>query len=89
MAPRRVNPHRKPATQADIAKAKKKAQSEAVKYAWAIMFSVMRDKEGWGMVRLKRLWNEVEELSDSISKGYVSVQDLLDTLEEEIGAVLE
>ena len=41
------------------------------------------------MVRLKRLWDEVEDLSDSIEKGYVSVRDLLVTLEEEIGAVLE
>lgn len=89
MSGKRVNPRRRPATLADVEKAKKQAQSEAVKYAWAIMFSVMRDKEGWGVVRLKRLWDEVEDLSDSIGKGYVSVQDLLETLEEEIGAVLE
>lgn len=89
MAQKRVNPRRRPATLADVEKAKKQAQSEAVKYAWAIMFSVLRDKEGWGIVRLKRLWDEVEDLSDSIEKGYVSVRDLLDTLEEEIGAVLE
>ena len=89
MAQKRVNPRRRPATLADVEKARKQAQSEAVKYAWAIMFSVLRDKEGWGVVRLKRLWDEVEDLSDSIGKGYVSVRDLLDTLEEEIGAVLE
>lgn len=89
MSGKRVNPRRRPATLADVEKAKKQARSEAVKYAWAIMFSVLRDKEGWGIVRLKRLWDEVEDLSDSIGKGYVSVQDLLETLEEEIGAVLE
>ena len=89
MSGKRVNPRRRPATLADVEKAKKQAQSEAVKYAWAIMFSVMRDKEGWGIVRLKRLWDEVEDLSDSIEKGYVSVRELLDTLEEEIGAILE
>lgn len=89
MSGKRVNLRRRPATLADVEKAKKQAQSEAVKYAWAIMFSVLRDKEGWGIVRLKRLWVEVEDLSDSIEKGYVSVRDLLDTLEEEIGAVLE
>lgn len=89
MSGKRVNPRRRPATLADVEKAKKQAQSEAVKYAWAIMFSVLRDKEGWGVVRLKRLWDEVEDLSDSIGKGYVSVRDLLETLEEEIGAVLD
>ena len=89
MSGKRVSPRRRPATLADVEKARKQAQSEAVKYAWAIMFSVLRDKEGWGIVRLKRLWDEVEGLSDSIEKGYVSVRDLLDTLEEEIGAVLE
>ena len=86
---KKVNPNRRPATVADVEKAKKKAQSQAINIAWAIFFTVMRDKEGWGVKRLRRLWDEVNDLSDSISGGYVSVSDLMETLEAEAGIVLK
>lgn len=89
MAKKKVNPKRKPATQADIIKAKKDAQIKAINYTWAIFFSVMRDKEGYGRKRLRRLWREVSNLSDSIARGYVSVEDLMRTLDEEMDIVLE
>ena len=85
---KKVNPRRKPATHADIQKAKKDATSEAISFAWAIMFTCLHDKEGWGKVRLQRLWAEVGELSDSVAKGYVSITDLKHTLKEEMGVEL-
>lgn len=89
MAKRKVNPRKKPATQADIIKAKKEAQQKAIDYAWAIFFTVMIDKEGYGRKRLNRIWKEVCDLSDSIAKGYVSVNDLMQVLDEEMGIVLK
>lgn len=86
---KKVNPHRRPATVADVERAKKTAQNQAINIAWAIFFTVMRDKEGWGMKRLRRLWDEVNDLSDSISGGYVSVSDLMQALEDEAGIVLK
>lgn len=86
---KKVNPHRRPATAADVEKAKKKAQNQAINITWAIFFTVMRDKEGWGAKRLRRLWDEVNELSDSISQGYITVDDLMKTLDEEAGIVLK
>lgn len=86
---KRVNPSRVPVTLADIKKAKIEAQNTAVTFAWAILFSVLRDKEGWGRKRLSRLWDEVNDLSDSVSKGYVSIYDLMKTLEEEAGICLK
>lgn len=86
---KKTNPRRCPATQADVEKAKKQAQTIAINYAWAIFFSVLRDKEGYGKERLKRVWNGVNELSDSIAKGYVNIKDLMRALEDEAGIVLE
>lgn len=85
---KRVNPRRRPATQADVAKAKRDAQTEAVCMAWAIIFTALRDKDGWGKTRLRRLWDEVEYLSESINAGYVDVRDLIKTLEDEAGILL-
>lgn len=85
MKKQRVNPNRRPATVADVQRAKRGAQDEAIKMTWSIFFTVMRDKEGYGVKRLQRLWGEVNELSDSIAKGYVNVTDLRKALMEEAG----
>ena len=85
---KRVNKRRKPATKADVEKAKREAENNAVDSAFAIMFSALRDKEGWGKVRLARLWREVNYLSDSVARGYVSINDLMTALEEEAGITL-
>ena len=34
---------------------------------------------------LRRVWDEVDSLSDSIAKGYCTVTDLRDVLKQEIG----
>lgn len=85
MKKQRVNPNRRPATVADVQRAKRDAQDEVIKMTWSIFFTVMRDKEGYGVKRLQRLWGEVNELSDSIANGYVSVTDLRKALMEEAG----
>lgn len=85
---KKVNPKLRPATQADIRKAKREATSEAISYAWAIMFTVMRDKFGYGPVRLQRMWGEVNKLSEAISDGYVNVKDLMEVLDKEAGIIL-
>lgn len=75
----KVNPHRKPATQADV----NRAESEAVASAMAIFFTVLRDKERYTVEDLQRVWKEVEYLSDSISNGFVKLSDLTQALKDE------
>ena len=86
---KKVNPRRRPATQADVQRAKQKGQEEAVKLAWSILFTVLRDKEGYDLEGLQRVWKEVDDLSDSIAKGYCTVTDLRDVLKQEIGANIQ
>lgn len=86
---KKVNPRRRPATQADVQRAKQKGQEEAIKLAWSILFTVLRDKEGYDLDGLQRVWKEVDDLSDSIAKGYCTVTDLRDVLKQEIGANIQ
>ena len=79
------NPRRRPATQADVDKAKDKATMEAVRNCWIIMFSVLRDKRGFHGEDLKEIWDGVESLSDSVTKKYCSIADLQRALREEEG----
>lgn len=82
---KRVNPNKRPATQADVNRAKRQAQDKAVELAWSIFFTVLCDKEGYELEDLKRVWDEVNSLSDSIAKGYCTVRDLRSILREEMG----
>ena len=85
---KKKNPTRQPVTMADLKRAKDASTREAMTAAWAILFTVLRDKEGHGIDDLVRIWQEVEDLSDSIAKGYCTVSDLRVILKEEEGANL-
>ena len=86
---KRKNPHRIPATKADVEKAKSKARDEAIELVWSIFFTVLRDKEHATMEDLQRVWKECEDLSDSIAKKYCTVSDLRTILKEEEGVNLK
>ncbi len=88
MKKKRVNPRRKPATQADVEKAKQQAQTHAINMVWAVFFTALHDKERFGYKRLRRVWDEVNYISDSIDKGYVKLDDLVNELAE-YGITLE
>lgn len=80
---KKTNPRRQPATMADVQRAKDTAMAEAVGYAMAIFFTVLCDKEHADVEIMRRVWDEVNDLSDSVAKGYVSVTDLKNTLKRE------
>ena len=86
---KKVNPRRRPATQADVEKAKRKAVDDAVKLAWTILFSVLWDKEHYTQEDMQRVWKEVDNLSDSIAQGYCNVSDLREVLRKEAGVDIE
>lgn len=85
MKKKRVNPNRRPASMADVKRAKQQAQDKAVELVWSIFFTVLADKEGYELEDLRRVWNEANDLSDSIAKGYCTVKDLRYILREEMG----
>lgn len=85
MKKKRVNPNRRPASMADVKRAKQQAQDFAVELVRSIFFTVLADKEGYELEDLRRVWNEANDLSDSIAKGYCTVKDLRYILREEMG----
>lgn len=75
--------------QSDVKHIKKEATNEGLKYAILLFFTVMRDKEGYGIKRLKRIYEETTALADSINKGYVKWKDLEQVLKEEADITIE
>lgn len=86
---KKINPHRRPATQADIIRAKNAAKSEAISLTSIILMTVLWDKEHYTPEDMQRVWREVEDLSDSIIKGYCNIADLRNVLKKEAGIVIE
>lgn len=81
--PKRINPRRRPATQADVQRAKDAATADACRVTLAIFFTALLDKEGMDAEQLQHIWREVEALSESVRDGYVSAHDLIRVLREE------
>lgn len=69
--------------QSGVKRIKEEATNEGLKGALILFFTVMRDKEGYGIKRLKRLFNEITDLADSLKQGYVKMEDLEQVLFEE------
>lgn len=59
-----------------------------VKQYSAVMALCLHDKLGFGKVRAQRFMQDVDEMFDSINKGYLSLDDVLETVEKELGIMI-
>ena len=74
-----------PKSFASFVGAKQAGQLRGLKLATAIFLRVMKDKEGATSEDVNRIWKEIEDMSDSIAKGYVKLEDIQQSLLEEDG----
>lgn len=70
---------------ADVNRAVEQATNDALAASAAIFLTVLCDKESADAEIIQRVWQEMQELSQSIIDGYVSVSDLKNTLRCEYG----
>lgn len=63
----------------------KESTEEAYKRQFAVMMRVMRDRFGFGRVRLRRMWDLCLEYIHDIDEGLLSTKEMLDTLQREDG----
>lgn len=89
MKKNKLNPRRRPASWADVDKARDSAVRETVRFCMVIFFTVLLDKEQADKEILNRVWNEVNSLSDSVKQKYVSLADLKSVLKDEYDIYLE
>ena len=79
----KVNPRRKPASWADVEKARKEGELSGVEFAITTMLWVLADKHDAPPEDIFQLKSEVEYLWDSIGKGYVSFPEIRKHLSDE------
>jgi len=69
-------------------KGRKDSVQMATDFALAVPLLTLHDDFGFGSVRLERFLNKSEKTYEGINEGYLTIQDILNTLEEEVGVVL-
>ena len=83
---------KKKLTDKDIKKMEDNAKRDSIDFAimnyFACVALCLHDKLGFGHDRACRFLQDVDNLFDSINKGYLSLDDVLKTIEEEIGIKL-
>ena len=79
----KTNPRKLPATQADVKRARKEGQDFGTRMATVLFLTVLLDKEGADGDVIRRVWGEINELSQSVIDGYVNLRDLRNVLFEE------
>ena len=79
---KKLNPNRVPRTTEEKINYER---AKAIKLTYVIFLSVLCDKIGLTNEDLARAHKGCLELSESIAKGYVNVEDLKKTLREERG----
>ena len=68
-------------------KGRKDSVQMATDFALAAPLLALRDGFGFGSVRLDRFVKDVEKIYEGINEGYLTIQDILNTLDE-VGLVL-
>lgn len=79
-------------TDEQIAKIREDERGKCLDTAFILMMAipvtVMHDKNGWGSKRLERFTDQVLDLYEAFDQGYVTFEDLTNTLEAETGIKL-
>ena len=74
--PKKVNPRKRPATQADVNRAKNEATNEAIKRICYLMLYILIEKHNAPYEDIQQLAEEVNYYADSITRGHVSWKDI-------------
>ena len=73
---KKINPRRRPATQAEVEKAKNQASSEAIRKILYLVLYILIDKHDAPKEDIHQLAAEVNYYADSISRGYITWKDV-------------
>lgn len=85
----KINPRKILISKDKVDKMLDESISTATKIAYTIIFTVLYDKEDFTREDLSRIKTEIDDLSDSIVKDYVSINDLSRVLKDELGIIFK
>lgn len=85
---KKTNPRHRPATQADLKKAKREAAEEAVRRLFYLMIYIFIEKHNAPKEELLQLGSEFNYYADSINRDYVTWRDIEKVVVEDYGVTV-
>jgi hypothetical protein len=80
MSKKKINPRRKPLSEADIPR----IQEDAVHLSFAIFLAVLKDDFGFNNDQIIHAWERADKLSEEVLKdGILKLKDIVDMLKDE------
>ncbi len=89
MSRKKINPRRRPATQADVKRAKDESTEEAMRLVLYMVLYVLVDKHSATHEDVNQFAAEVNYVADSINRRYLKWQDIMRVLNDEYDVQLE
>lgn len=86
---KKINPRCKPATMAEVRRARKDGYSEGIRGALTIMIYALKDKFSYTDEQLQAFSDAFNYTVDSIARGYITQQDLQIVIKDEYGTTIE
>lgn len=80
---KKVNPRRRPASEADVKRARDNAANEAIHLSIAIFLTVLKDKFDFDNESIKRAWHEMDKLSEEVAEKRINIHDMVTVLRDE------
>lgn len=80
---KKVNPRRKPVSEADLNRAKATASDQAFKLTVVIFLTVLMDNFGFDKDQLHFAWERLNKLSGEVAERRISAWDLAEVLKDE------
>lgn len=82
---KKVNPRRRPLSEADVPK----IRDEAIHLAFAIFLTVLKDNFGFDNDQIVYAWERADKLSEEAKDGRIKLWDLVGVLRDEYNIDLE
>lgn len=79
----RVNPNRKPSTEADVKRAERRGMERGLDNALTLMLWVLADKHDATPEEINKFGDKLMELADSVQRGYVRFDEIRAALKDE------
>lgn len=76
MKKKKPNPRRRPATEADVERAKKSAHTLGLKWAIYLILYILLDKHDASKEDLQQLADEINYYAESITEGRITWKDI-------------
>lgn len=85
MSKKKINPRRRPLSEADVPK----IRDEAIHLAFALFLTVLKENFGFDQEQIVFAWERADKLSKEVAEGRINLWDLVTVLREEFNVDLE